>query len=124
MSKKDSHKDVQGPNASEILKEGYVKESINYGVTPDTLNYKRLFGYFFGGIILVSVMVYGSKTMFNYFSFKASQEAAINAVFYDIEELRAKDKEILTTFGVVDEDKNLYRVPVDSAITLILNDYK
>jgi hypothetical protein len=45
-------------------------------------------------------------------------------VFYNIEELRAMDKEILSTFEVIDTENGVYRVPVDSAITLVLEDYK
>lgn len=98
-------------------------DSVSHGVTPDTLDYGKLFALVFAGVMLVVVLVFIAITMFNYFTFQSSQNAAVNAVFYELEELRAKHELELTTFGVVDEQAGIFRVPVDSAITLIVNEY-
>ena len=106
-----------------FLNDKSAKESLSIGATPDELNYKSLFGWFFAGILTVVVFIYIAMTMFNYFSFHQSQKSAETAVFYELEELLVKHNETLTSFGVVDEESGIYRVPVDSAITLILEDY-
>lgn len=112
------------PSTKNFLESEDFKSSANYGVTPDVLNYKKLFGLTLAGIILVVGLVYFSMVLFDYYAFKASQDAAINAVFYEIEELRAKDASELTTFGVINDEEGIFRIPVDSAMTLVLEKYK
>ena len=107
----------------DFLNDKNVKESLSIGATPDKLNYKSLFGWFLAGTLTVVLFIYIAMTMFRYFSFQQSQQSAETAVFYELEDLRAKHKETLTTFGVVDEEAGVYRVPVDSAVTLVLEDY-
>jgi hypothetical protein len=124
MSSKDYNNSGKDENKDDILNRDDVKNSISYGVTPDDLDYKKLFGLTFVGIILVVVLVIFAKVLFDYYAFTSSQEAAKNAVFYDIEELRARDNKLLSTFEVIDSEKGVFRVPVDSAITLVLEDYK
>lgn len=124
MSSKDFNNSGVDENKDDILNTDYVKNSINYGVTPDDLDYKKLFGLTAIGIIIIVALVIFAKVLFDYYAFTSSQEAATNAVFYNIEELRAKDNELLTTFEVIDAENGVFRVPVDSAITLVLEDYK
>ena len=107
----------------DFLDDKSVKESLSLGASPDKLNYRSLFGWFFAGIMTVVVFIYIAMTLFSYFSFHQSQNSAASAIYYELEDLRAKHIETLTTFGVVDEEAGVYRVPVDSAITLVLEDY-
>jgi hypothetical protein len=123
MSSKDSNISKKGSDLENFLQDKEHKYSADYGVTPDKLNDKKLFLLFTGGIILVALMVYFSMTLFNYYAFTTSQAAAESAVFYEIEDLKSQDNELLTTFGVVDSENGVFRVPVDTAITLILEDY-
>jgi hypothetical protein len=109
---------------NEFLVEKENKESLSLGATPDNLDYKNLFGLFFAGILLVAVLVFFAFQYFNYLSFKQTQEAAESAVYYQIETLRANDTEILNNYGVVDADAGIYRVPVDSAAALVVEDYQ
>jgi hypothetical protein len=114
---------LKGERKEDVLAQPEVQESIRYGATPDNLNYVQLFALFFAGIILVIVLVYASMTMYRYMIFKSSQEAAINAVFYELEDLKERQKQTLTTFEILDLEAGIYRVPVDSAISLVLDDY-
>lgn len=108
---------------SEFLTDNENKESLSLGATPDHLNYKTLFGLFFAGIALVLVLIYFAYVYFNYLNFKQTQESAEAAVYYHLETLRANDAEILNNYGVVDEEAGIYRVPVDSAARLVVEDY-
>lgn len=123
MSSKDSKISKKGSDLDEFMLDQESSYSVNYGVTPDRLDNRRLFGLIFIGILIVSVMIGGVQILFNYYSYAGSRVAAETAVFFELEDIRARDKELLTTFGVVDSDNGVYRVPVDSAITLILEDY-
>ncbi|MCH8494707.1 MAG: hypothetical protein LAT57_03625 [Balneolales bacterium] len=114
---------LEGERKEDILGQEEVQESIRYGASHDELNYKKLFAFFFIGIFVALLLVIASIVLFRYAAFQKSQEAAINAQFYELDDLRAKDNQILTTFDVVDENAGTFRVPVDSAFTLILDDY-
>lgn len=114
---------LKGERKEDILSQKEVQDSIRYGVSEDKLDYKKLFGLFFAGIILVLVLVYASMTLFRYYAFVSSQQAAINATFYELEDLKERHHKDLTSFGVMDESAGIYKVPVDSAFTLILEDY-
>ena len=40
-------------------------------------------------------------------------------MYYDIDELETSSTEQLNSFGVVNPDEGIYRIPIDSAITKI-----
>lgn len=107
----------------DFLSDEESKHSVSLGATPDSLDYKKLFGLFFAGIFLTVVLIIIAVNLFNYYAFKQSQNAAESAVFYELQDIKNRDHEILTTFGVVDAETGTYRVPVDSAVTLVLEDY-
>lgn len=109
---------------NEFLAEKESKESVQLGASPDTLNYKTLFGLFLAGILLVVALIYFAMMYFNYLTFKQTQEAAESAVYYQLETLRSNDAEVLNNYGVVDADAGIYRVPVDSAAALVVEDYQ
>lgn len=109
---------------NEFLADYENKESVQLGASPDKLDYKKLFGLFLAGILLVVALVYFAMMYFNYLTFKQTQEAAESAVYYQLETLRANDAEILNNFGVIEAETGIYRVPVDSAVTLVVEDYQ
>lgn len=93
-----------------------VNESISYGVMGDELNYKRLTFWSVLGVVFVLVFVqlliemYDQATQVNQDRISASSE------YYDVKEQNKKDKERLSSFGVVDIENGIYRMPIDSVI--------
>lgn len=49
--------------------------------------------------------------------------AAIQARQQRLAELRAKEQEMLTTYGITDPAKPTYRIPVERAMELIVNEH-
>lgn len=99
-----------------------LRRDLDHGVVPDTLNYRKLFPLFFAGILLVVALVIGAMEMYRWLDFRASQNAAISATYPVINNLKKQHQSDLTSTGVVDAENQVYRIPVDSAITLILNE--
>lgn len=114
---------LKGERKEDILARKDVQDSIRLGVSPDDLNYKKLFGYTLLGIIIVGALLILALNMFRYTAFQKSQEAAINAEFYELDALRSRHADQLNSFTIIDEQSGKYAVPVDSAITLIVEDY-
>ena len=96
--------------------------SIAYGATFDKLNYNRLtFWSIFGSVVIV-LFIIAVMFMHEYTRTSAMQDRSEQSVYYDIEVLKRSDQVILDSFGVVDPDAGIYRIPIDSAITIIATD--
>ncbi len=101
-----------------------LRADIELGVVEDKLNDGRLLGLFAAGVILVVILGYFAIELYRYYDFKASFNAAIEATYPEITNLKNSHQNDLTTVGVIDAGKQIYRIPVDSAITLVLNEQK
>ena len=58
----------------------------------------------------------------DYTESSATQLRSEESQFYDIDDLKQNDEETLNSFGVVDPEASIYRIPIDSAITQIANE--
>ncbi|HKL16338.1 MAG TPA: hypothetical protein VJ915_11920, partial [Balneolaceae bacterium] len=47
------------------------------------------------------------------------QQNAERSLYYDIDQQQASSREHLNSFGIVNPDEGIYRIPIDSAITKI-----
>ncbi len=96
--------------------------SVENGVSLDTPDYRKIvFWSTFGSavilLIIVSVFYVHSYTMSN-ISDRTSEESQ----FYNIQEIQQREAETLNSYGVVDPEEGIYRIPIDSAITEIVNE--
>lgn len=97
-------------------------KSIEYGATFDKLNYNRLTFWSLFGTAVIILFIIGVMFMHEFTRTASLQERSEQSVYYDIEELNQKDQMILDSFGVVDPEEGIYRIPIDSAITIIAKD--
>ncbi|MFO7798326.1 MAG: hypothetical protein R6V22_01050 [Rhodohalobacter sp.] len=96
--------------------------SVDNGVSLDAPDYRKIvFWTTFGSavilLIIVSVFYVHSYTMSN-ISDRTSEESQ----FYNIQEIQQREAETLNNYGVVDPEEGIYRIPIDSAITEIVNE--
>lgn len=94
-----------------------VAESLDYGVMFDKLNYKRLIFWGAFGVILLVIFVKALVEMNQYNIQTAEQQ--VGGEFYEVSQLKEEARERLNTFGVVNLEEGIYRIPVDSAISII-----
>lgn len=97
-------------------------KSVEYGATFDILNYGRLTFWSVFGTVSVVLFIVGIMFMHEYNRTSAIQERFQQSIFYDIEEIQQRDRARLESFGVVDIDEGIYRIPIDSAITILTNE--
>ncbi len=97
-------------------------KSIEFGATYDNLNYSRLTFWSLFGTAVIVLFIIAVMFMHEYTRTSALQERAEQSVYYDIEELNRTDQVTLDSFGVVNPDEGIYRIPIDSAITIIATD--
>lgn len=88
-----------------------------YGVTPDHLNYPRLTFWALFGTSIIFLMILSIIWIhdFSYQSF--GQQQSSESVYYNIGDMKERDQVTLDSYGVVDLEAGIYRIPIDSVIT-------
>lgn len=113
------HHHVPGEDVTIETEDEDLYRYVQHGVHEDKLNYKKLTFWSVLGTALVIIIIallipFSQMTLFN-----AKMDASANSTPVEIRELRAQDQETLNSFGVVDLDNGIYRIPIDSAISKI-----
>ncbi len=96
--------------------------SVETGVTEDKLNLKKLVFWTVLGISIVIVIIITAYNIFNYNQFEISKQVQDQSTDYDITQLRVKDDKILNTYGIVDKEKGIYHIPIDSAMAIYVRE--
>lgn len=96
--------------------------AVEFGAQEDKLNYKRLtfwtvFGTAFVLIIIVSLIYVFDSTISS-----TQQQVSAQSQYIDVNELKMRDEATLSSFGVINPENGIYRIPIDSAITLMLSE--
>lgn len=98
-----------------------IAESISYGVMHDDLNYNRLIFWSVLGIILVVIFVVGLLEMYQYNANVTQERISAQSEYYQIKQLNEEAQETLSSFGVVNPEEGIYRIPIDSAMNDIVD---
>lgn len=93
-----------------------VAESLSYGVMGDKLNYKRLSFWSVLGTVLALIFVIGLIEMYEYSTQITRERISAESEYYEVNQINREAEETLSSFGVVDLEEGIYRIPIDSAI--------
>lgn len=104
------------------ITDGKVADSVDHGVMLDQLNYKRLVFWSVFGIIIVSVIVQALYELYQYNQSFIEERVSSESQYYQANQLREEGEQQLDSFGVVDLENGIYRIPIDSAISNIAAD--
>ena len=74
------------------------------------------------GIAIVIISLVGLNQLFTFVTERQIREAVLVPVSEELLKLRAREDEILNSYGVINQDGGIYRIPIDSAISLYLAD--
>ncbi len=128
------HKPKEAEEAAMVNDEGSVEDvdlsteddelasGVSHGVMSDNLNYSKLIFWSTIGTLLVIIFVISMVFFSQYSLFEAQKEASLRVTYSDFSELRAEQEQELNSFGVVDLEEGIYRIPIDSAISKIAID--
>lgn len=119
--KTDQSDDAQQEVSVEITDEK-VADSVDHGVMLDQLNYKRLVFWSVLGVIIVIVFVQALYEMYQYDQQITRERVSAESQYYQANQLKSEARDQLNSFGVVDLENNIYRIPIDSAITEMAED--
>lgn len=99
-----------------VVSDEDVADSMNMGVMLDNLNYKRLIFWSVFGVVLFVIFVQSLVEIYKYNERTVQEQVASNSQFHHINELETEARDKINSFGVVNPDKGIYRIPIDSAI--------
>ncbi|MEX0904357.1 MAG: hypothetical protein WD604_01330 [Balneolaceae bacterium] len=102
----------------------YFIKSVEHGVTYDHLNYRRLVFWITFGSVVLTVIVVAIIGLYGYTFPGVERERSEVSRFYDIQQLEQNTQSRLETFGVIDPEEGIYRIPVDSAISIMAEDFE
>lgn len=126
MSSKDLDKDPQEQSQDEKIYEIEVSddeaEALNYGATKDKVNVKRLAVYAVIVVATILTLDIVAVNLMKYNSFTIAQNTSQSSKYYLIDSLRTHADHILDTYGIVNLQKGIYRIPIDSAMALYVRE--
>ncbi len=93
-----------------------ITDSIGHGAMLDRLNYPRLIFWGVLGIILLFIFIVSLVQMFKFNAQITGEQLAGSGEYYRVADLKKEAEETLNSFGIVDMDNGIYRIPIDSAI--------
>lgn len=97
-------------------------EAVEFGAQKDTLDFKKLAFWSGLGVAVITIFIVALVYFAEFSLFNAQKNATKKRVFVDITKLRANQQETLDTFGVVNLEKGIYRIPITEAINKLAKD--
>lgn len=114
---------IEEPDSIDLeIRNEEVAESVGYGAMFDKLNYKRLVFWSVFGIALLLIFVQALLEMYQYNVQSLEDRVVGEGEFYKVNLLKRDAREQLNSFGVVNLEEGIYRIPIDSAISDIAED--
>lgn len=118
-SQKESSDDV----IVEIETESQVFESeVAYGATYDIINMRLLTFWTIFGSIFIAVTIMIIIGLFNFGTASTIRSASERSEFYEIQEMRQNEDQTLSSFGIVDLENRVFRMPIDTVISRMAQD--
>jgi len=98
--------------------------SVDKGVMEDTLDIKMLTFWSIITIAFMFAMAYGGYRIYKFWGFQSKMEQAISTEYKELHMQRASDAQHLSSFGMIDGEAGVYRIPIDAAINLYVTEQK
>lgn len=125
MKKDDLH--IRKVNDDEMQLSGASQDfaaSVHKGVMDDTLDLKMLSLWSIITVVFMILMVYGGYRIYKFYGFQSRTEQAISTDYKELRLKQASDAQYLGTYGMVNGDSGVYRIPIDVAIDLYVTEQK
>lgn len=94
----------------------------NPGYEPGDVNIRKIVLLIIAGAVILALILIGLEQYFGYVADQEEYKMVLEPPSKALVELRQRDQQILTSYGVVDSSAGTYRIPVDSAMQIILRE--
>ena len=89
---------------------------VKHGVEGEGINLTAVYKWSGIGVVLVVVSVVALIFFAQYAYSNAEENVNVTSSYYEIEKLREEGEAILNSYGIVDLEEGVYRIPIDEAI--------
>lgn len=100
-----------------------LQDAIDGGVMEDKISVKNISVWTVVLTIIVIVLCAIAFNLYKYFKFEQQFQQAINTEYRELNTLKKDALIKLETKELANEEAGLFRIPIDSAMTLIVRDY-
>lgn len=125
MKKEDLH--IRNVNDNEMQLSGASSDfvlSVEKGVTADILDIKMLTFWSIIAVLFMIAMTYGGYRIYKFYGFQTRAELAISTEYKELKQKKEADAQHLSSYGMVDGEAGVYRIPIDDAINLYVIEKK
>lgn len=98
------------------------ESEVKYGATYDIVNMRILTFWTIFGCIFIAVTIMIMIGLFNFGTVSTGREMSERSEYYEMRELIQRDTETLSSFGVVDLENRVFRMPIDTVISRMAQD--
>lgn len=106
------------------LEDQSVQDAVNEGVMPDKLSIRVVTFWSVLISFIVIVLIAIAFNLYKYFKFEQEYRAAVNTEYRELNNLRSQAHENLSVTEVIDPEQGIYRIPVDSAMSVVVRNYQ
>ncbi len=99
------------------------KEAVGFGAEHDRVNVANLFKWTVITTLFVLGLIFTSFEIYTYQTFKISESQAINTTYEVLTESKKAVNDRLSSYGIVDETKKVYHLPIEKAMQLTIDAY-
>ena len=98
------------------------EDDVAYGVMNDKLDNLSITRWALLGIVILVILIAGSYFMYEYNKFVTTERLTTGVSHQEVEQMKEQAHQRLNSFGMLDEEEGTYHIPIDSAITLYINE--
>jgi hypothetical protein len=98
-------------------------EAVNFGAEHDRVNVGNLVKWTVITVIFVLSLIFTGFELYNYSMYTTAESQAINTTYEVLTTYRKSVDDRLSTYGVVDDSKKMYHVPIEKAMQLTIDAY-
>lgn len=102
--------------------EGHDGHHALVGVEKEAINVGLVFGIILGTVVVVLGLIFAGFSLTDVKSRQLKAEAMSGADYPELREVRAASIDKIDKFDVVDGEEGVYKIPVDHAIDLMVNE--
>lgn len=98
-----------------------AKNAINDGVMADELSMSKIVLWTVATSVVVVILVAIAFNLYKFWKFETQFQQAINTEYPELDNHRAQSLQNLNSLEVIDADAGIFRIPIDSAKTILIN---
>lgn len=98
-----------------------AQDSVNDGVMADELSMSKIVLWTVVTSVVVIILVAIAFNLYKFWKFETQFQQAVNTEYRELNNHRTQSFESLNAKDVIDQDAGVFRIPIDSAKTILIN---